>query len=153
MARQKDLDARPLVIALGLAVAAASPAVAQTTTCGWEFGKWVCRSRDAAPPLTVPNASSWINAFEAGRRDAEAEAPPGPGAPAAPPVFNGRPYAPVGSTMPGPEVAIMRAIVIDYVKAGRCDDAVSAALTINDLDLADKAKRVCVPGQTQGPAK
>lgn len=150
MARQKDLGALALATTLGFAWMAASPAVAQTTTCGWEFGKWVCRSRDAAPPVTVPNASSWINAFEAGRRDAEAEAPP---APVAPPMFNGRPYAPVGSTMPGPEVAIMQAIVVDYVKAGRCDDAVSAALTINDLDLADKAKRVCVPGQTQGAAR
>jgi len=60
MAWQTDLGARTWATALALVWMAAAPAAAQTTTCGWEFGKWVCRSRDATPPVTVPNASSWI---------------------------------------------------------------------------------------------
>lgn len=87
--------------------------------------------------------------LKAGRRDAQAEtALP----PASTPTFDGRPYAPVGSTFPSPVTAIMRSVVVDYVKQGRCDDAVSAALSLNDLDLADKAKRVCTPA-AQIPAQ
>lgn len=46
-------------VILGLACAlAAAPAMAQTTKCGWEFGKWVCRTAQAPAQADIVGAGA-----------------------------------------------------------------------------------------------
>jgi len=57
--------------ALIIALSIASPALAQTTTCGWEMGKWVCRTPQ---PRAAPNQifNDGQRAFQQGYENGQA---------------------------------------------------------------------------------
>jgi hypothetical protein len=61
---------RTAAVALALTLAAA-PAVAQTTACGWEWGKWVCRTTQPQPD---PSAHQFPDVSERFQRSYEMSA-------------------------------------------------------------------------------
>lgn len=121
------------VITLAIAtVAFAGPASSQTTTCGWELGKWVCRT-DPPPPNIADfhftdagtAAAETIRRVQAARA-ARAQA--------------------VSQDEADRHQAHMQWVheqVATAIREHRCTDARAIALEASDLDLAEQAVRLC----------
>lgn len=127
--------------ALILALVAASPALAQTTTCGPEFGKWVCHT---VQPQQRPNI--FQGSMDAGRqayeqqqqfqRDLMARD-------AARAEAIRQDEASRRSQVQG-QREMLEGQVAKFVREGRCDDAKATALQGGDMSLAEQAVRLCV---------
>lgn len=115
----------------------ATPAAAQTTRCGWEFGKWVCRTEQPRPRLDplagaqqgYEQSQRMMDDFRRARaanveaqRQAEADRQA-----ASAQITEGR--------------------VAEAIRAGRCEDAKNIALDAVRIDLAESAARLCKPSQ------
>ncbi len=108
-------------------------AMAQTTTCGEEFGKWVCRTQQpySAPPVNFPDYSgSFAGGFAAGQAIAAARA---------------QRQAAADAQHDADFAAMVRGNVARLVREGDCEAAKKTALAANDLNLAQQAVSLCTP--------
>lgn len=115
--------------ALALAIAlSATGAAAQTTSCGMEFGKWVCRSRPAqAQPNFMGAFMQGRQAGQAAAQDREAE------------------RARLNAEARAANDAAARSRVAGMVRDGDCAGAKDLALALGDLTMAQQAVSLCVP--------
>lgn len=107
------------VILAAVLTLAATGASAQTSVCGWEFGKWVCRTQ--APPPNIYGAG--MAAFDRGMQQGQQQR----------------------AARDAASAQALHDQVTAYVRAGQCDAAKDLALRAGDMTLADQAVRVCTP--------
>lgn len=131
-------------ILVGSILLLAVPAQAQTTTCGWELGKWVCRQRPGVnfqafdPYASMREGQEFADRLienqrrrqneDAQIRDAHTQA-----------VAQARQRQEAG------EAAQARRLIGKATADGHCDLAKQAALELGDFDLAEQVGRLCVP--------
>lgn len=127
MARQKDLGVRRWAAALALALTAASPAIAQTTTCENTFY--------GAPQLGVTcETKGGRSAPVGGYRWQDVE-------PRKCSVLEAG--AGIADLCSARAVAAARKNVGDLIAAGKCDEALKAALGTGDLQYASEVRAFC----------
>jgi hypothetical protein len=124
-----------LILAALAGLIIAGPAAAQTTTCGWELGRWVCRTRQPPPNIVQQGQDAFDRAYERGQqmqRDREA-------------ALQARAAAEQQEEAGRHEAHVQRVqqLVADAIREHRCADAKDLALQEGDLTLADQAQRLC----------
>ena len=115
----------------------ATPAAAQTTTCGEEFGKWVCRQQRPA------NVDSYWFGAERQREAGEALGAAAGGAVAS---MRRREEEAAGRRLEEDRQArrdSFRRRLGGLMGEGKCDEAKSVALTEGDFDLAREVVSLC----------
>lgn len=131
-------------VIFALAVSLAGSAAAQTTSCGWEMGRWVCREQPGliAPPPAEPS-HIYEDGMKAERRAYEQQRQ----------VSDdievrrlGRQEAQRNQLQSAEDAnrQQLHDMVGLAVAEGRCDDAKSLALKYGDMDLAEQSMRLCV---------
>lgn len=118
-----------VILAAALALVATG-AAAQTTVCGPEFGKWVCRTQAPPPNIYGQGMAAFDRGIEQGRQQRAAQAARD---------------AEAQSLAQAANVNAVRDQVTAYVRDGKCDAAKALALDAGDMALADQAMRVCTP--------
>lgn len=133
-----------------LTMAGNAGAQTSTTTCGWETGRWVCRTpQERAPsPLSTwqPEDFSkrYDDAYERSRRLREAyDAQDFPTPDPSPPIEAPRPH--VVDIIKDGQAEVLRLRVATAIREHRCGDAKELALQAGDLDMAEQAQRLCTP--------
>lgn len=136
---------RRIALVAGLMVA--SSAHAQTTTsCGWEFGKWVCRSTPAQRPADF-SAFRFANpaeSFAQGAAMAEQIRQNRAAAAAAQAQAQAVAQA-TAAAEAAPQKEALRQQVAAAVLEQRCEDAQRIAISELDLALALEAAKACPP--------
>lgn len=61
-----------VILIAGVAALLASSAAAQTSVCGWEFGKWVCRTQAPPPNIYGQGMAAFDRGVERGQQQREA---------------------------------------------------------------------------------
>lgn len=110
-----------LVLLLGPVSQAAAQQQAESV-CGWEFGKWVCRSK-AAPSSSIAR-HKFPDTGERFRRSYEAAQA-------------------MRADREQSEADMVRRQVGRLVANGDCDSARQVALSAGELDLAEQTARLC----------
>lgn len=130
--------------ALAIVAALLVPTVAlsQTTTCGEEFGKWVCRTAPDRSSSAIGSykfdspIDSFNRAYENTRRMPEDRREV-----VAPPIDQ----RDLSDNIQAAQDEARQRDVAALLREGRCEEAKSRALIGDDIDLADKVVRICTP--------
>jgi hypothetical protein len=132
-------------VLLALAVTASATAAQaqfaqpQTTTCGWEVGRWVCRTpqTQAGPNIVQQGLDAQRQAYDQQQR-----------------LYEDRQRAEASrraqqayqlDAAEAENRERLRSRVSQAVAEGRCEDAKQEALRYSDMDLAEQAARLCTP--------
>ena len=121
------------VLASLAALLVSSPTAAQTSSCGMEWGRWVCRQQPSyGDPLDgVQKGQAFVNGLFAQRRAREAAAQ--------------QSVAADQSSAAGDRRESLLREVGGLVAAGKCTEAKKIALSRGDFDLAERTQRLCSP--------
>lgn len=120
-----------------LVVAISGEAHAQTTSCGMEFGRWVCHTTQPRPPADP------MGAYERGRQQAYDQGQQFQADRQAAQDQRDAEQARVNAAYAAAYQAQYVEKITGLIRDGHCDAAKAYALENNDLDGAEKVVRIC----------